>query len=599
MATSAIFKYANDISTNRSTASARSITTGGYARTHRLGPSLISIDAKLPLLTEEQYLEVENELLNIEDGIQFLNVNISSNNGNNIISSKTIPLKSGETEIKVMRTNYSSLRELTLTNIQPNTEKVFKVGDFIQFYNSPKVYQISKPLGYTGSYFNSTNAGTVRIRLSSPLVSNIGLSTSLSYGQRAYYQLINGTADSIERVTYTWVTTSSGATVGKIIFKDANTNAQYYYADGTPAELWITNNYYTLNEIRTIADQGIAGSFTGNSSLNQYQKDQNNKLSQILNDVASSGLWNNGTLTWDFNLANIRAELVIPSATGQSMTNETVVSTLTNPYKEGLITIKNSDGTIAKDLEGNDLTITLPASLKTANDIYLYLRNDIMGTNSTHPIKRDKVWDDSVTISATVYEYWNEVEDSVALIQLQWGIDYSGCTLEYTTPTAAVATNYNEYTYLNDKVYNVITNGIEILNATDTYTAGEYIQPLWVTLSTSYTQKILSVNESNGITTILFDTSFNGGSTTGWYDYSPNNQFVKHQNDSLSSTIGTIKFNRETQASNFAVSNYPVSMGSDVNIKLMLTSKPSVTIVPRDENENLYIYDSFKFQEVL
>ena len=37
MTTSSIFKYANDISMNRSSPSARSVTTGGYARTHRLG----------------------------------------------------------------------------------------------------------------------------------------------------------------------------------------------------------------------------------------------------------------------------------------------------------------------------------------------------------------------------------------------------------------------------------------------------------------------------------------------------------------------------------------------------------------------------------
>ena len=61
MADSKIFQYANDISMNRSASSARSITTGGYGRTHRLGPSLVSFDVKLPLLTEEQYLEVENE----------------------------------------------------------------------------------------------------------------------------------------------------------------------------------------------------------------------------------------------------------------------------------------------------------------------------------------------------------------------------------------------------------------------------------------------------------------------------------------------------------------------------------------------------------
>ena len=43
MTTSSIFKYANNISVSRDSNSARSITTGGYARTQRLGPTVISI----------------------------------------------------------------------------------------------------------------------------------------------------------------------------------------------------------------------------------------------------------------------------------------------------------------------------------------------------------------------------------------------------------------------------------------------------------------------------------------------------------------------------------------------------------------------------
>ena len=40
-------------------------------------------------------------------------------------------------------------------------------------------------------------------------------------------------------------------------------------------------------------------------------------------------------------------------------------------------------------------------------------------------------------------------------------------------------------------------------------------------------------------------------------------------------------------------------MGPDVNMKLMLTSNPSVTIVPLNETENLYKFDTFSFKEVL
>ena len=105
MATSSIFKYANDISINRAAPSARSVSTGGYARTHRLGPSIISLYVDLPILSEEQYLEVENELFSIDDGIKFLTANISSNNGNNIMSGVTTPLATGKTNIQFLTTD--------------------------------------------------------------------------------------------------------------------------------------------------------------------------------------------------------------------------------------------------------------------------------------------------------------------------------------------------------------------------------------------------------------------------------------------------------------------------------------------------------------
>lgn len=462
MADSKIFKYANDISMNRSASSARSITTGGYGRTHRLGPSLVSFDVKLPLLTEEQYLEVENELLSIEDGIKFLEVNPSSNNGNNIISSNAIPLKPGETEIKVMQDSYSTLRQFVLTNLQPNTNKIFKVGDYIQFYNSSKVYQISKPIGQSGAYFNSTAAGTVKIRLSSPLVSNIGVSSNSSVGRRQYYQLVNGTATT---------------------------------------------------------------------------------------------------------------------------------------YVEGLITIKNPDGTTAKDPDGNDLTIVIPNTNETAQDIYNYLNNTIMGTSSTHPVKTFNVWEDITSGNFT--EYWGETNlDHVGSFIVNWGFEYDGCYLEYTTPTGDTATAYNQYEMLDDVVATLITDGITIENATETYNVGDYIQPQWVYPGTSYTKKILTVSTVGTTTTINFDTTFSSG-TSGWYNYSPNNKFMRHQNDSLSSSIGLLTPTRITQDAVFYTSNYPVNMGNDINMKLMLTKKPAVTIVPKDEEQNLYVYDKFEFQEVL
>ena len=202
MATSAIFKYANDISMNRSANSARSVTTGGYARTHRLGPSVMSFEADLPLLTEEQFREVENELFSIDDGIKFLNVNISSNNGNNIMQSTSVPLKPGETNIKLIAYSYSTTREITLTNLLPNTTDIFKVGDFLQFENFHKLYQIAKPLGSTDSIFTSSSTGTCKVRLSTPLLSSVGLPLT-SVGSTDRYYIVSGQDDVYQDGTMT------------------------------------------------------------------------------------------------------------------------------------------------------------------------------------------------------------------------------------------------------------------------------------------------------------------------------------------------------------------------------------------------------------
>lgn len=593
MADSAIFKYANDITMNRSAASARSVTTGGYARTHRLGPSLLSINAKLPLLSEEQFLEVENELLSIEDGIKFLEVNPSSNNGNNIINTKSIPLKSGETEIKVMRTTYSSLRELVLTNLQPNTEKIFKVGDYVQFYNSSKVYQISKPLGFTGAYFNSSNAGTVRVRLSSPLVSNIGVSTNnTSYGRTVEYYFVNGYGD-FETVEYDWTAGSGTDSYGRIDFVDTNGNP-YLYADGTAAVCYLYTGEYRVYEISGHITNGIAGNAMG--AFEDYKEEQNNKLGQILDSSTYSGS-TDGTLILNFNTPGIRAVLTTPTKPGQSLTNENVTNLSVSPYQDGSLTIMNTNNTIAKDVDGNDLVINIPKKYKTAQEIYNYLRNDIFGSNSTHPLRTSNVWD--YIQSGSFQEYYNETKtDLVGSFIIRWGAEYDGCILSYV-PTGTIATNYNNYELMNDTVATKITDGITIENSQHTYTAGEYLQPAWVFYGTSYTKKILSVSVVGTTTTINFDPTFSSG-TSGWYSgTASNNTFMRHQNDSLSTSTGFIKEMETSSDATFYTSSYPVKMGNDINIKLMLTKKPAVTIVPKNEEENLYVYDQFEFTEVL
>ena len=76
-------------------------------------------------------------------------------------------------------------------------------------------------------------------------------------------------------------------------------------------------------------------------------------------------------------------------------------------------------------------------------------------------------------------------------------------------------------------------------------------------------------------------------------------EIYKHLNDSLSTSNKILFELNNVAASSVVVSDVNIFMGPDVNMKLMLTNKPAVTIVPKDENKNLYKYDTFKFAEVL
>lgn len=553
MATSAIFKYANDISMNRSANSARSVTTGGYARTHRLGPSVMSFEADLPLLTEEQFREVENELFGIDDGIKFLNVNISSNNGNNIMQSTAVPLKAGETNIKLIAYSYSTTREITLTNLLPNTTDIFKVGDFLQFANFHKLYQIAKPLGSTDSIFTSSSTGTCKVRLSTPLLSSVGLPV-----------------------------TSVGS----------------------------TDRYYIV---------------TGSSSTT---------------------------------------------------------------YQDGTMTIKLANGNTALDSKGNPLVINIPAAQQTAEQIISYLETQIEEASSTHILKTDGVII-NLSVKAFPEDYGETLPNHVGYFEITWGLDYEGCSLEYTTPTGTELVNYNPINLTGDEVATIITNGITIENAAGTYVAGDFINTLVDAPLKANTKRIQSVTTVGTTTTINFvtvqegtiatvgtfsaadtdrietthtdvpGTSSNASSTVGTFDIEvdsvgaitsvtvntpskntrvgdvitidvadmDNNEaddftfqvatisnngitdftstnyaskeIYKHLNDSLSTSNKVLFELNNVAASSIVVSDVNIFMGPDVNMKLMLTNKPAVTIVPKDENKNLYKYDTFKFAEVL
>ena len=778
MATSAIFKYANDISMNRSANSARSVTTGGYARTHRLGPSVMSFEADLPLLTEEQFREVENELFGIDDGIKFLNVNISSNNGNNIMQSTAVPLKAGETNIKLIAYSYSTTREITLTNLLPNTTNIFKIGDFLQFANFHKLYQIAKPLGSTNSIFTSSSTGTCKVRLSTPLLSSVGLPVT-SIGSTDRYYIVTGSADEYEIVSYDLyggpVRNSANNSEGIIIFKDATSGIQSTYADGTDIKLTIPLGRTTNYQINGFIGDCISGT-SNDSNITAAQNLQNNKIGQVVYSKSYSGSSATGVFTFNFTTPNIRVELTDVSMIGQTLTNETVVNAFNTSYQDGSMTIKLANGNTALDSNGNPLVITIPSTQHTAEQIITYLENQIEVASSTHILKTDGVIT-NLTIKAFPEDYGETVLNHVGYFEITWGLDYEGCSLEYTTPTGTELVNYNPVNLTGDEVATIITNGITIENAAGTYVAGDFINTLVdaplrantrriesvTTVGTTTTINFVTVQEgavvtadtfsggdidrtrsnhtdvpgtsSNSLSTVgtfdieissviatvdtfsaadtnrtatthtdVYASSDNSSSTIGTFDIvvdsvgaitsvtvntlsenvevgdiitvndyamsnngsnnftfriatidegsvisvTPNTlskntrvgdvitidvadmdnneaddvtfrvasvnhnnitdftstnyaskEIYKHLNDSLSTSNKVLFELNNVAASSVVVSDVNIFMGPDVNMKLMLTNKPAVTIVPKDENKNLYKYNTFKFAEVL
>ena len=623
MTTSSIFKYANDISMNRSSPSARSVTTGGYARTHRLGPSLLSLDVNLPILSEEQYLEVENELFSIDDGIKFLTSNISSNNGNNIMSGVTTPLASGFTDIQFLTTDYTSLRTIVLCNLASNVEKIFKVGDFIQFSNHNKVYQISKPINESGSYFRSSSNGTCKVRLSTPLLSAIGYSGAASFGNVNTFYIVNGKADDLEDVTYDFndgsfitPTPPSVFPTGIFTFVNAGTNTAYEYNDGTKAIVHIPPGLFTAIDIKdylTACANGTASVSGPSGNISVSRAAQNNKLGQILSVVLSIGVTPNDILDFAFILPNIRVQLTQVSYTGATFTNETIITTITTPYQNGLITFKNSDNTTLKDRNGNDVTIVLPSYLQNALQIYNYINNTILATNSTHVLKtHDIVTEVSSSVPADFPENFGETDnDHVGHFSLKFGPEYGNLTMELTTPTGPTAVAFNPITKLRDVVQYIdfVNNTIEIDNPLETYNVGDYLQPVTKIVTQSQTQRISSVvfDPFLNKTIIDFDASFNTMNT----DWSisapssggqPNNLIQRHLNTATTTTTaGLIQLLNTYHPGSLSIASgtTTVKTGPNVNIKLMLTAKPSVTIIPKNETENLYKYNQFEFQEVL
>ena len=178
---SKIFDYTNDISLNRSARVRKSISNSGYARQERGSPTFYSMEANLPLLTKSKYNEVEAELLNLDDGIEFQTSSIPSTIDLTFANGSIIA-QSGLT-ITVVDANTSG-EDVQLSNVDLSSN--VKAGDFIQFSSSTKVYQIKADA-------TATAGNLLTFKLMTGAINPIVSGNTFTYGNGVQFKmLLNG-----------------------------------------------------------------------------------------------------------------------------------------------------------------------------------------------------------------------------------------------------------------------------------------------------------------------------------------------------------------------------------------------------------------------
>ena len=120
-----LLNFANDVSLNRTANARKSVSVGGYYRSQKSGPTTYLLSANLKPLTLEEYRTVEEELINIDDGVERVITKIP--NPIQITHASDIRSSTGNL-IDITVTGTSSSNQLNLNNISV----LPRVGDYIQ-----------------------------------------------------------------------------------------------------------------------------------------------------------------------------------------------------------------------------------------------------------------------------------------------------------------------------------------------------------------------------------------------------------------------------------------------------------------------------------
>ena len=139
-----MINYSNKITLTRNTRERISESDAGYIRSEIGGATTYMIECEFPIISYNDFLDFQGELLAIDDGISFYNVSIPE-------KAKMTPFRGDITADTGLQVTVVSAQTygvyVQLSNC--TTTSFVKAGDFIQFVNSgadehTKVYQIKQ-----------------------------------------------------------------------------------------------------------------------------------------------------------------------------------------------------------------------------------------------------------------------------------------------------------------------------------------------------------------------------------------------------------------------------------------------------------------------
>ena len=192
---SEILNLSNDISLGKDILIRSGSSVGGYTRTQRGGPTLFTIEANLPLLNESQHLAVQGELQAIDEGITFLTSKLPNQalltpwRGDIVDSGGGITIDTNNSYGSTVVLNGVVATNITVYNNFDGTwssQEVYgsyvRAGDFIQFDNSTKVFQIKQDT-------ISDNLGNMTINLNQGVIVDLASNTTWVTGNNVEFKL--------------------------------------------------------------------------------------------------------------------------------------------------------------------------------------------------------------------------------------------------------------------------------------------------------------------------------------------------------------------------------------------------------------------------